>query len=99
MLLICRFHVSKAEGLNAIAESSEHFTVSDLKDCPEVGIETRIQWASKVVECFKVVHDSIQPWDFLGELDGSVKLLPLPATEGAVYPARFRIPPEMICCT
>jgi len=33
---------------------------------------------------------------FLDELDGSVKLLPLPATEGAVYPARFRIPPDMI---
>ena len=93
--LICRFRVSKAKNYDAIAECSENFTVFDLKDCPEIAIETRIQWASNVVEYFKVVHDSIRPWDFLGELDGSVRLLPLQAS-GVVYPTRFNIPPETI---
>lgn len=45
---------------------------------------------------FGVVHDSVQPWDFLSKLDGSVKPLPVSASESDVYPARFQIPPDTI---
>ena len=91
--LTCRIRVNKAENYDADTEQPENSAVFDLKDCPEVGIEIRAQWAHEVVKYFGVVHNSIQPWDFLGRLDGSVKLLPMSAPEGEVYPARFQIPP------
>ena len=94
--IICRFRVNKTEKPDTHAEIIENSVFFDLRDCLEVGIETRMQWTSKVVEYFKVVDDSIRPWDFLGELDGSVKLLPPPSREGVVYPARFQIPLETI---
>ena len=48
------------------------------------------------VKYFGVIHDSIRPWDLLARLDGSFKPLLLSALEGAVYPARFQIPPGTI---
>ncbi|KAL8698471.1 MAG: hypothetical protein Q9201_006552 [Fulgogasparrea decipioides] len=94
--LTCRFRVSKAENHDADAERPEDSAVFDLKDCPEVGNEVRMQWASQVVKYFSVAHDSVRPWDFIGKLDGSVELLSLSAPAGDLYSAQFRIPPETI---
>ena len=94
--LICRIRVDKANDCNGSTEQLEHSAVFDIKDCPEAGIELRTQWAREVVNHFGVIHNAIQPWDFLARLDGSVKLLPVPAPEGEVYPVRFQIPPGTI---
>lgn len=96
--LICRIQVTKAKDYEAnTTEKEENSAVYNLKDCPEVGFETRAQWANKIMSYFAATHDSIQPWDFLVNLDGSVQLLPLPTQGGDVcYPARFQIPPATI---
>ena len=94
--LICRIRVDKANDCNGSTEQLEHSAVFDIKDCSEAGIELRTQWAREVVNHFGVIHNAIQPWDFLARLDGSVKLLPVSAPEGEVYPVRFQIPPVTI---
>ena len=94
--LICRIRVEKAYDCNGSTEQLEHSAVFDIKDCPEAGIELRTQWAREVVNHFGVIHNAIQPYDFLARLDGSVKLLPVLAPEGECYPARFQIPPDTI---
>lgn len=95
--LTCRIRVEKGETYDAGTGQPENSTVSDLKDCHEVGIEIRTQWAREVVKCFGVIQDCIRPWDFIARLDGSVESLPpsapLSAPEGEIYPARFQIPP------
>lgn len=91
--LICRIRVNKANDCNGSTEQLEHSAVFDIKDCAEMGIQLRTQWAREVVNHFGVIHNAIQPWDFLARLDGSVKLLPVPASEGEVYSARFQISP------
>ena len=59
----------------------------------------------EVVKCFGTSNNStsIRAWDFLGNLDGSIELLPISppssAPEGAEdysYPARFQITPATI---
>ena len=94
--LTCQIRVNKAENHDEDVDWPENSAVFDLKDCPEVGIEVRIRWASNVVKYFEVIHDSIRPWDFIGELDGSIRLLPSLSPTGDVYPARFQIPQETI---
>ena len=74
--LTCRIRVEKAETYDAGTGQPENSTVSDLKDCPEVAIEIRTQWAREVVKCFGVIHDCIRPWDFIARLDGSVECQP-----------------------
>ena len=95
--LICRFRVAKPKSYNGYPGQPEKSAVFDLKDCPEVGIEIRTQWAREVMKYFGDTHNSIRPWDFLGRLDGSLELLPTSASEGDVYPVRFQIPPGTIC--
>jgi len=94
--LTCRIRVNKAEDYDADNEQPENSAFFDLKDCPEVGIEIRTQWAREVVKYFGVIHNSVRPWDFLCRLDGSVKPLSTSAPEGEAYPARFQIPPGTI---
>lgn len=94
--LTCRIRVNKAEGHDADAERPGNPTLFEVKDCPEVGEEIRLQWVGKILEYFKDTHDSLRPWDFIGALDGSIKLLSMPGLKGDVYPARFQIPPETI---
>ena len=94
--LTCRIRVDKANDCDGDTEQLENSAVFDIKHCPEVGIEIRTQWAREIVKYFGVIHNSIQPWDFLARLDGSVKLLPMSAPEGEVYPARFQVPPDTI---
>ena len=94
--LTCRIRVDKDNDYDGDTEQPNISAVFDLKDCPEVGIETRTQWAREIMKYFGVIHDSIQPWDFLARLDGTVKLLPMPAPEGEIYPARFQVPPDTI---
>jgi hypothetical protein len=75
-----------------------------LRDCSDVGIEIRTQWAREVMKFFAEPHDRIRSWDFLARLDGSVKsvaLSPPPpssssSSECEVYPARFQIPPSSL---
>lgn len=112
--LTCRFRVNKAEyhddedADNVQPDGSA--TLFDLKDCPEVGIDVREKWVLEVVKCFGTSSsnpNSIRPWDFLGNLDGSVRLLPVSAPAASSssseesngvyhYPARFQIPPATI---
>ena len=94
--LTCRIRVSKAENHDADTERPGNSTVFDMKDCPEVGVEIRLRWVSEVVKYFEVMHDSLRPLDFIGNLDGSIKLLSTAGPEGDVYPARYQIPPETI---
>jgi len=91
--LICRIRVDKAGVYDADTEQPENSAVFDLKDCPEVGIEIRTQWAREIVKYFGIIHDSMRPWDFLGRIEGSVKPLPMSVPESGVYPVRFQIPP------
>lgn len=95
--LTCQIRVHKAENHDEDVGRPENSAVFDLKDCPEVGIEVRKRWASNVMKYFEVIQDSIRPWNFIGELDGSIRLLPSSSPEGDVYPARFQIPPTTIC--
>ncbi len=61
-------------------------------------INIRILWATEVIKHFAQdprPHDSIRPWDFLAQIDGSVELLASPSSESnsdKVYPSRFQIP-------
>lgn len=105
--LTCRFRVNNAEhhdddddADNVQPEDSA--TLFNLKDCPEVGIDVREKQVLEVVKCFGTSNNStsIRSWDFLGNLDGSIELLPISppsAPEGVEdysYPARFQIPPS-----
>ena len=108
--LTCRFHVNKAEYDDDNDDDDDNVqpegsaTLFDLKDCPEVGIDIREKWVLEVVKCFGTSNNStsIRAWDFLGNLDGSIELLPISppsAPEGAEdysYPARFQITPATI---
>ncbi|KAL8827311.1 MAG: hypothetical protein Q9191_003266 [Dirinaria sp. TL-2023a] len=94
--LTCRIRVNKAENHEGDAERPGSPALFDIKDCPEIGDEIRLQWVGKIIEYFKVMHDSLRSWDFIGTLDGSIKLLSMPALQGDVYPARFQIPPATI---
>jgi hypothetical protein len=73
-----------------------------LKDCPKVAIETRLLWAQDIAKeslaCSKL-YDTIRPWEFILNLDGTVECLALPPSDNhhdKVYPARFRIPPHTL---
>ena len=90
--LTCRIRLHKAEKYDADTDQPEESAVFDLKDCQEVGIEVRTQWAREIMKYFDITHESVRPWDFLARLDGSVKLLPQSVSQGEVYPARFQIP-------
>lgn len=94
--LTCRIRVRKAESSNADAVEPQESAICALRDCPDVGIEIRTQWAREVMKLFDELHDHIQPWDLLARLDGSVTPLTMPASLGEVYPARFQIPPSTI---
>ena len=98
--LTCRIRVEKGEADDAGIAQPETPTVFDLKDCSEVSIEIRTQWANEVVKCFGTIRDCIRPWDFIARLDGSVESLqpsvPPSAPEDTIYPTRFQIPPGTI---
>jgi hypothetical protein len=73
-----------------------------LKDYPNVAIETRLLWARDIAKeflaCSKLC-DTIRPWEFILNLDGTVECLALPPSDShddKVYPARFRIPPHTL---
>ena len=94
--LICRIRMDKVNDCYGSTEQLEHSAVFDIKDCSETRIELRTQWAREVVNHFEVIHNAIQPWNFLARLDGSVKLLPMLTSEGECYPTRFQIPSDTI---
>jgi hypothetical protein len=91
--LTCRIRVDRAEE----PQDPEVFA---LRDCSDVGIEIRTQWAREVMKFFAEPHDRIRPWDFLARLDGSVKSIALSSSSSSseceVYPARFQIPPSSL---
>jgi hypothetical protein len=68
------------------AEGLQESAVFAFRDCPDVGIEIRTQWAHEVMKYFGEPDDRIRPCDFLTRLDGSVESLVLPSSEGEVYP-------------
>ena len=94
--MTCRFRVHKPDDSRLVSDQLQDCDVLNLEDCPQVDIETRTKWANELVKHFKTGHDSIRPWDFLGELDGSLQLLPSTTPRGTIYPARFQIPPVTI---
>jgi hypothetical protein len=71
-----------------------------IKDCPDIGIETRLQWARRIAQEFLSCSggDSIRPWAFICSLDGTVERLAMKPPKGCdkVYPVRFRILPDTI---
>jgi hypothetical protein len=67
-----------------------------------VAIETRLLWAQDIAKrsltCSKL-YDTIRPWEFILNLDGTVECLTLPPSDSnhdRVYLARFRILPHTL---
>ena len=100
--LTCRFRVKKVEDHDDDCEKLRGATILLLSDHLDVGTELRTRWANEMMKHFEQIeepHISIRPWDFVAELDGSVKSLPMPALESDLtegYPARFQIPPSTL---
>jgi hypothetical protein len=72
-----------------------------LKDCPNTAIETRLLWARGIAKEFlsSKSYDSVRPWEFILNLDGTVEYLAVPPSKShhdKVYLARFRISPGAI---
>jgi len=98
----CRIRVQKPQSVDEGTTPSEELTGLSLQDFPDVPIETREKWAHNVIAITapeSEVSDTIRPWDLLLHLDGTVSALPVPTSQnsfGIQYPARFRIPPDLI---
>ncbi|KAL9102143.1 MAG: hypothetical protein Q9163_002674 [Psora crenata] len=91
--LTCRIRVEQANDSEADSSQLEKPSAMALKGCPDVDLETRLQWEREVRELFGATHDHIRPWDILAKPDGSIELLSTESTAvGGLYPARFQIP-------
>jgi hypothetical protein len=91
--LTCQIRVSKGTTNNADIARQQESAVFALKDCSDVGIETRIKWAHEVMKYFGGSHEIIRPWNLLARLDGSVESLTVPASGGEVYQQDSKYPP------
>lgn len=100
--LTCRLRVKKLADKDDEKGHSQETAILPLKDCPDIDTETRLHWASEVMEHFGETsgsHTSIRSWDFIAAMDGSVESLPVPEVEDGLtdgYPTRFQIPPTFI---
>lgn len=98
----CRVRVKAPFSNNEDVSLTENQPLVTLGDCPDIAIETRLQWAHEIaikfLDCPELC-DTIRPWDFILGLDGSVESIAVPPSESRhneVYPARFRIPPDTL---
>jgi hypothetical protein len=100
--VICRVLVIKPYGNDDDVSLAEKSARVCLKDCPNTAIETRLLWARAIAKEFSACperYDSIRPWEFILNLDGTVECLAVPPSKShydQVYPARFRIPPNTL---
>ena len=70
----------------------------NLRDRPDIPIETRVKWANGViaiVQSDSQTPDKIRPWCLELFLNGTVSVR-LEPTGGDVYPARYRIPVDAV---
>ncbi|MCJ1248403.1 hypothetical protein MMC30_005620 [Trapelia coarctata] len=91
----CEIHVLNRHGFY---DEVIHPVELNLKDRPDIPIETRLKWANGVIAAVQSDSenpDRIRPWCLQLFLDGTVlaQLVPL---EGDVYPARFRMPANLL---
>lgn len=90
----CQIHVQKIEDNGR----TQKIAMKSLRNCPDIGVELRIRWATELMKHFEQPPEpitSIRPWDFVAKMDGSVESLPNPVLTGDLcegYPARFQIP-------
>jgi hypothetical protein len=98
----CRVLVIKPYGNDDDVSLAEKSARVCLKDCLNTAIETRLLWARAIAKEFSACskrYDSIRPWEFILNLDGTVDCLAVPPSKShhdKVYPARFRIPPNTL---
>jgi len=98
----CRVLVIKPYSSDENISLAEKSVRVCLKDCPNTTTETRLLWARDVAKEFLAcsqLYDTIRPWEFILNLDGTVECPTLPppgSHDRNVYPARFRIPPDIV---
>jgi serine/threonine protein kinase len=98
----CRVLMIKPYGNDNDVSLAEKSAQVCLKDCPNTVIETRLLWAQAIAKEFSACpkrYDSIRPWEFILNLNGTVECLAVPPSKShhdKVYPARFRIPPNTL---
>ena len=95
--VICEFRVKRSESDDGNNQSLHEAVLLSLSDCRHVSIETRQKWAIGVMEHIGQGSElnSIRPWEFVAQLDGSVESLATPISKSVLsegYPARFQIP-------
>jgi hypothetical protein len=94
----CRVVVIKPYSSDEDVSLAEKSARVCLKDCPNMAIETRLLRARDIAKEFLAcskLYDTIRPWEFILNLNGTVECLALPLSnshDNKVYPARFRIP-------
>jgi len=101
-MVLCRLQVNKSYNNNEYTSVAADPALVSLKDCADIAIDTRLQWANKIIEVFQSStesHTTLRPWDFLLSLDGSVELGTVPNSDAdhhKAYPPRFCIPPDTL---
>ena len=87
--------------INGALARDDFFQTEKSTECPDTTIETRLLWAREIAKEFQSCSngDSIRPWMFICNSDGTVERLAVQAPKGGhdkAYPVRFRIPPSTI---